>query len=270
MGSYPAPGPDEDRDATGAAAPDGPTPGRNGSSRAGTTAAGRRTPMSPLTLVGLVLLLAGLSLLGWAGWQFLGTNITSRHAAQQTTTELREQWQATPASPSAAASGKPGASIAPAAGQTPSAAPQPDQAMALLRIPALGEQDWPVLVGTSDDALGRGIGWYSQTAQPGAVGNFALAGHRITHGEPFRRLLELERGAQVIVETRDSVYTYELDNAPSELTVADTAGWVLDPVPGKPAQQPTRALITLTTCQDLFHSPDRSVAFGHLVSKTDK
>jgi hypothetical protein len=44
---------------------------------------------------------------------------------------------------------------------------------------------------------------------------------------------------------------------------------VLEPVLGKPSQQPTRSIITLTTCQDLFHSPDRSVGFGHL-TKVDK
>ena len=44
---------------------------------------------------------------------------------------------------------------------------------------------------------------------------------------------------------------------------------MLDPVPGKP-QTPTHSIITLTTCQDLFHSPDRSVAFGHLVKASKK
>ena len=79
-----------------------------------------------------------------------------------------------------------------------------------------------------------------------------------------------EQGAKVIVETRDAVFTYELDDAANKLTIADTDVWVLDPVPGKPAQQPTQALITLTTCQDLFRSPDRSVAFGHLVETKKK
>ena len=37
------------------------------------------------------------------------------------------------------------------------------------------------------------------------------------------------------------------------------------------AVQPAdEALITLTTCQDLFHSPDRSVGFGHLAGTVDK
>ena len=54
------------------------------------------------------------------------------------------------------------------------------------------------------------------------------------------------------------------------LTVTDVDTWVLDPVPGKQDVPPTRALITLTTCQDLFHSPDRSVGFGHLTQTTKK
>ena len=44
-----------------------------------------------------------------------------------------------------------------------------------------------------------------------------------------------------------------------------TDTWVIDPVPGKPELNPTSALITLTTCPDLFHSSKRSVGFGHLV-----
>ncbi|ADB35727.1 hypothetical protein Kfla_6735 [Kribbella flavida DSM 17836] len=36
-------------------------------------------------------------------------------------------------------------------------------------------------------------------------------------------------------------------------------------IAGKPGQTPTNTILTLTACQDLFHSPDRSVAFAHLV-----
>ena len=50
----------------------------------------------------------------------------------------------------------------------------------------------------------------------------------------------------------------------------EDATWVLDPVPGQPDASPTEARITLTTCQDLFHSPDRSIGFGHLQSKKNK
>ncbi|MEL4357677.1 MULTISPECIES: class E sortase [unclassified Luteococcus] len=223
----------------------------------GATRVGRRRRWTPSRWLGLVLLLVGLGILGWAGWQFFGTNVAARKAASQETQTLRSQWQA---------AGKPAAS------GNPTAAPVAGgDGMALLWIPDLGASyEWPILAGTDAEVLGKGVGWYEKSARPGQVGNFAIAGHRVTHGEPFRRLLELRKGSEVVVETREATYTYLLDNAPSELTVQDTDGWVLDPVPGKPSATPNRALITLTTCQDLFHSPDRSVAFGHLVKTEPK
>ena len=127
-----------------------------------------------------------------------------------------------------------------------------------------------MVAGTTLADLARGVGHYDATAAPGEVGNFALAGHRVTHGEPFARLRTLRRGDEVVVETREAVFTYVMDTSPGDLTVKATASWVLEPVPDDPGASPTRALITLTTCQDLFHSPDRSVGFGHLASTRDK
>lgn len=141
----------------------------------------------------------------------------------------------------------------------------PGEALALLRIPAFGNTyEVPILSGTDLDTLRRGVGHYPSTAPPGQVGNFALAGHRVTHGQPFARLLDLRVGDEVVVETRDAVYTYVVDRAPRDLTVPDTATWVIDPVPGRPAARPTEALLTLTTCEDLIRTPDRSVAFASL------
>ena len=58
----------------------------------------------------------------------------------------------------------------------------------------------------------------TSTIWNGQPGNFAIAGHRVTHGSPFRKLLELRKGDEVIVETGDAVYTYELDGSPRDLT----------------------------------------------------
>ena len=222
-------------------------------------AARRRRGWRASTVIGLVLLLGGLSILAWAAWQFFGTNITSERAANSARNELVKQWQASPApKPSGKAKVDPLPKV-------------PGDAFAIVRIPKLGaDWEWPLLVGTELDDLARGIGWYETTARPGEVGNFAIAGHRVTHGEPFRRLLELQKGDQVVVETRSKIYTYELDSSAAQLTVQDTEGWVLDPVPGKPSQQPTEALITLTTSQDLFRSPDRTIVFGKLVDTRAK
>lgn len=214
-------------------------------------------------MVGLSLLVAGLACLGWVGYQYLGTNVVADRRFSQERQELRDSWTATAPATSAPT---PGASAPP--GAYP---PLPGRATALLRIPKFGAgYEVPVVEGTGLDQLAEGVGHYPGTAAPGAVGNFALAGHRVTHGEPFARLLDLDQGDQVVVETSSAVYTYVLDTAPRDLTVLDTAAWVLDPVPGEPETRASRPLLTLTTCQDLFHSADRSVAFGHLASTQNK
>ncbi|MFD7154186.1 class E sortase [Kribbella sp. NPDC059898] len=200
--------------------------------------------------LGIVLLVAGLGVLGWVGWQYFGTGIASNQQMNQAENSLRNQWK-TPAS-------------------TTTAEPAAGKPFVLLRIPKFGA-DWvkPIVEGVTADDLARGIGHYPQTQLPGQPGNFAIAGHRVTHGSPFRRLLDLNKGDQIIVETQNATYTYELDGSPRDLTVKASATWVLDPVPGRQTT-PTRAIITLTTCQDLFHSPDRSIAFGHLLKVTKK
>lgn len=210
-------------------------------------------------MIGVVLLLAGIGSLGWVGYQYVGTNVVSRNAFEQESSGLRAQWSSEPV---------PDATDSP---RKAAAAPVPGDAIALLRIPAFGaDYEIPILSGTDLSILDRGVGHYVGTAAPGQVGNFAIAGHRVTHGQPFARLLELDVGDEVVIETRDVIYTYVLDTAPRDLTVPDSGTWVLDPVPGKPEAAPTRPLITLTTCQDLFRSPDRSIAFGHLERTTNK
>lgn len=236
----------------------------------------RRRRPSILTITGLVLIAVGLSSLGWMGYQYFGTNGPAQDAAKSEVSQLQDQWNtgdgidvpgpSATASAGATATGSASASKGPKYTQA-----QLDKAMAILTIPRFGADfRVPILVGTSDYALGRGVGWYDSTQLPGQVGNFAIAGHRITHGEPFARLLELQPGDKVIVETKTYVFTYVVDESPSKLTVKDVDTWVLDPVPGKSGIKPTQALITMTTCQDLFHSPDRSVGFGHLVDTKKK
>jgi sortase A len=202
-----------------------------------------------LRWAGIALILAGLGVLGWVGWQYAGTGITANREMDQLERDLRDQWKQPPPASSPRNQGGP---------------------IALVRIPRFGA-DWekPVVEGVRPKDLARGIGHYENTAMPGEIGNFAIAGHRVTHGSPFRKLLQLKPGDEVVVETGQAVYTYVMDTSPRDLTVKPDAGWVLDPVPGKDTR-PTRATITLTTCQDLFRSPDRSIGFGHLVRTVRK
>ncbi len=124
---------------------------------------------------------------------------------------------------------------------------------------------WPIVAGVTPEALAVGVGWYPGTALPGEVGNMAIAGHRIMNGEPFRRIAELPKGAEVRIVTCYVTYVYEIDIPTSELTVDVDDAWVLDPLPGHPGQRPTTSLLTLTANQDLLPTRDRSVAVAHLV-----
>jgi sortase A len=141
------------------------------------------------------------------------------------------------------------------------------QPFAIMRIPRLGA-GWsaPVIEGVTLPDLAEGVGHYPGTQAPGQVGNFAVAGHRRTHGQPFANLQLLRPGDKITVETATALYVYQVDNDPNATIVLPTDVWVLEPVPGKPAVTPTRALITLTTCNPTWNSSHRMIVFGHLVS----
>jgi sortase A len=208
--------------------------------------------------VGVGLILAGLGLLGYVAWQFWGTNWVSKRHQREITNALQEDWQSGHA-------------------KKPKFVPT-GQASALIRIPRLGKKYVvPVLEGVTPDVLARGYGHFEDTADPGEIGNYALAAHRVTHGEPLRHMPDLRPGDKVLVETVSATYTYVLDTNPNDLVIPFTGVWVLHPLPHnpkpggpEPAQAQGQRLITLTTCSEIFHTDDRMIAFGHLASVTTK
>ncbi|MFE0175671.1 class E sortase [Streptomyces sp. NPDC059002] len=153
-----------------------------------------------------------------------------------------------------------------------SPAPQPrwDQAYAVLRIPRIGIRV-PVAEGISKSAvLNQGyVGHYPRTAQPGQAGNFALAGHRNTHGEPFRYINRLRDGDELRVETKSGVYTYAVDKALARTSARD--GGVIRSVPRSDVRKgygydEPGYYITLTTCTPEYTSKYRLVVWGKLRS----
>ncbi len=190
-------------------------------------------------------------MLAWVAWQFWGTNWVSERRQEQVAEKLEDGW----------------------ADGSDAVTTDFGRASAILHVP-----DWdedyavPVLEGSTDEVLAAGIGHMEDTAGPGEVGNYVLAGHRVTHGEPFAKFPELEDGQRVYVETREVTYVYELDMDGTDLEVPFTDDWVLSPFPKNPdggVQAPTgvgKRLITLVSCAEIFHTDLRSVVFGHLVA----
>lgn len=147
------------------------------------------------------------------------------------------------------------------------AAPAAGTQIALIRIPALGAGwEYPVYEGISEDTLDKGIAHYSQTASPGMVGNYAIAGHRSSDigFHPWADLPDdVVRGSTVIILTPQTVYTYVID-ASEQTTPTNLAP--LQPDQGRGADPKTR-LITLTTCTPRFGSTGRFILYGHLAAQ---
>ena len=209
--------------------------------------------------IGVGLILAGLSMLAYVGWQLWGTNIIAKKHQREITSQLQEDW---------------------AVGEGCDRYCPHGQADALIRIPRFGK-DYvvPVMEGVDKGSiLDKGVfGHFEDTAGPGQVGNYALAGHRVTHGEPLAHMPDLRPGDKVIVETKQYTFTYRLDTNPNDLIISFTGTWVLDPIPHnpkpggvEPKQLSGQRLITLTTCSEIFHTDNRMIAFGHLVSQRKK
>ncbi|MFJ9560480.1 class E sortase [Streptomyces fuscichromogenes] len=144
------------------------------------------------------------------------------------------------------------------------------QAYAVLVVPRLGLRV-PIAEGVSKPkVLNHGyVGHYPGTQQPGQAGNFALAGHRNTHGEPFRYLPRLRRRDTIEVETKTATYTYVVDQILPQTSSRDSG--VVRPVPRsivKPSYgyKEPGYYITLTTCTPEFTSRYRMVVWGKLVS----
>lgn len=148
--------------------------------------------------------------------------------------------------------------------------PHRSQAYAVLTIPRLHLRV-PIAEGVSKrNVLNKGyVGHYPGTQQPGQAGNFALAGHRNTHGEPFRYLNRMRVKDTVQVETGAATFTYTVDKILPQTSAADSG--VIRPVPRslvKPAYgySQTGYYVTLTTCTPEFTSKYRMVVWGKLTS----
>ena len=202
-----------------------------------------------LSLLAITCIAAGLSLLTWTAYQVWDPGAAREQG--KLATQLQRQWrqQSTAAAhtyqPIALVTGKP---------------------FAFLRIPALGRHwRFAIVEGASLAQLSDGPGHVPGTQLPGKPGNFAVAAHDITAGNPFLHLASLRSGDAIYVTTVNGTYRYSVS---SESVVRYTDVAVLDPVPGHPGQHARHQSITLITCTPvtLNFTPWRVIVTGTLVS----
>ncbi len=200
--------------------------------------------------IGEVFITTGVLMLLFVTYQLWWTNVRAHAQAGSETSQLQNDW----------ASGKR------APGEF-----SPGQGFAILHIPKL-DVVAPIAEGVSNKkVLDKGmVGHYGEgqlkTAMPDAkTGNFGLAAHRNTHGEPFRYINQLKPGDEVVVETQDTYYVYKMTSTLPVTAPSNTS--VLDPIPkGSGFTKPGR-YITLTTCTPEFTSKYRLIVWGKMVEE---
>ncbi|MFE1790470.1 class E sortase [Streptomyces sp. NPDC059525] len=206
-------------------------------------------------------LTAGTLIVLFTVYVLLWTGVEADRAMDGERARLRERWAA--AAPAPAPPPAPSAPPAPAA---PSPQPYPaGQAFAEMYVPRFGA-DWskPVLEGTDTGLLKKGLGHYTGTARPGDDGNFAVAGHRRTYGDPFKDLDELRPGDTVIVRDAVHRYTYTVRAEPLRVLPAETA--VVDPVPARSPFATPGKYLTLTTCDPEWGHSHRLIVWAELTA----
>ncbi|MDI2132853.1 class E sortase [Yinghuangia seranimata] len=207
------------------------------------------------TGVGEIAMTLGLVLVLFVVYTKWWTNVVAHRHAEKTASGLEHQWDKD---------------------QTGNTAPvvdprQPDgfapgAGFALLYIPKIGIKV-PVAQGTDKfKVLDKGLaGHYidPKTAMPwDPQGNFAVAAHRNTHGEPFRYINKLAPGDPIVVETETTYYTYIVTKQLPQTTPQDIA--VIDPIPKKSGFTKPGRYITLTTCTPDGKSTYRLIVWGEL------
>ncbi|MFI2117356.1 class E sortase [Streptomyces rubiginosohelvolus] len=199
--------------------------------------------------VGALIVLFVVYFLFWTGVQ-------AADAAEGEIDTLQSRWAreaVAPAPPPPSASAEPSAP-----------APYRDgKPFATMHIPRFGSGwEWPVLENTEVKTLQKGLGHYSGTARPGDTGNFAVAGHRRTYGDPFKDFPKLRPGDAVVVNDGTTWFTYRIAKRPYRTVPTDTA--VVAPVPRGSGFEGAGRYLTLTTCEPEWGSSHRLIAWAHL------
>ncbi|GGS58077.1 class E sortase [Streptomyces cinerochromogenes] len=209
-----------------------------------------RTVSELCITVGALIVLFVAYVLFWTG-------VRADGAMNDQIDRLHRQWSRGRAQPTAAAPGE----------RTVTARrPEPyrrGEAFAIMYIPRLGA-GWhkPVLEGTGTGVLKKGLGHYARTARLGGRGNFSVAGHRRTYGDPFKDFPRLRPGDAVVLTDGSTWYTYRIDKGPYKTVPTDVG--VIDPVPGKSGYARPGRYLTLTTCDPEWGHSHRLIVWAHL------
>lgn len=207
----------------------------------------KRAKLSPLTVIGELLLTAGVIIGGYLLWQPWYTQTVVAGKQESISAQTSQEW-------------KGNVKPAPENDQTPAvytgeiavtAQPADTEVFGVMYVPAFGKtfsnviaegvSEWGVL-----NRSEKGIGRYPTSQLPGEPGNFAVAAHRSgPYTTPFKNIMNLKVGDAIYIETADGWYTYRFRSLeyvwPTEIDV-------INPFPRNDGSASDERILTLTTC----------------------
>ncbi|MEL4027629.1 class D sortase [Caldifermentibacillus hisashii] len=132
---------------------------------------------------------------------------------------------------------------------------QKGETIGILKIPKL-KKELPIIEGTDEEELEKGVGHYTGTAYPLQNDQIVLSGHRDT---VFRNFGELETGDTFIVELEYGKFKYEIYEM--DIVPADDTTVIRSTAPDE--------ILTVTTCYPFHYignAPERAIFYAKPVS----
>jgi len=226
--------------------------------------------VSVIGVIGELLITGGVLVMLFIAWQLWWNDTIVARAQSNAAAEISRGWidEARQQSERDSTPGEPEPTGTPDYGEPVVAtAPGKAQPFAVLYVPRFGaDYHRTVAEGTGYNVLNSttlGIGHYPDTEMPGEVGNFAVAAHRSAYGGGMHLINELQLDDAIYVQTADGYYTYRFRDMEY---VAPSGVEVLAPVPNAPGAAPVDRIITLTSCNPLYSTDERIIAYGVLES----
>lgn len=213
-----------------------------------------------LGVAGKLLIIAGVLVLGFVGFQLWGTKFEESRGQSQLTEDLASNLGSTDSA--TVDLSQLNKELAKVDTQTapPTEAPPEGDPVGIINIPKIDLQR-VIVEGVAKADLKKGPGHYPGTPLPGQAGNSAIAGHRTTYGAPFNRIDELVPGDEISITTPQGEFTYVVIPAPGQ---TDQAWYTVDPSQVEVLADVGDNRITLTACHPKYSAKQRIIVAATL------
>jgi sortase A len=198
----------------------------------------------------ILFLVVGLLLLGIGGYQYFKTKQVQNEALEEAHMLLKK---------TNLEAGSVGDSSAEAASNITidDFKPEVGDVAGILEIPRI-DAELPIVEGTDEDELEKGVGHYKDSKYPTQNDQIVLSGHRDT---VFRRMGELKIGDELVVKLPYGTFTYIIES--TKIVDADDTTVIQSTAPNEE--------LVLTTCYPFSfvgNAPDRYIIYAKPVQKS--